>query len=113
VPNSAYTVGMACYRSKSVRQRATLELSIVGELDRHGAAALLREVEQFVEQQGKVIRLDLRGVSHLEKVAAKALLCSLRSLRARGVRMLLTRPSAPVRQVFALLGLDCFLLLVA
>lgn len=92
------------------RQRGTVEVTLSGEFDLSTAALLVREVEQRLEEGGRVFRVDLRHVSFLDSAGVKALLCCLRSVRVRGGRLLLTRPSAPVRRVFEALGFECFLL---
>ena len=95
-------IKVACYRK-------AVEVSLTGELDIRTASQLVREIEQRLQEGGRVFRVDLRNVSFLDSVGVKALLCCLRSVRVRGGRMLLTRPSSQVRKVFAALGLECFL----
>lgn len=94
---------------KALRQGRNLEISVTGELDQRVARRLVSQLERFIEQGVRVIRVDLRGVSFLDSAGVKALLCCLRKLRALGGRLLLTRPSQPVRRIFAALGLDSFL----
>lgn len=98
---------------KALRQGRSLEVSLTGELDQRVARRLLSQLERFVEQGVRVIRIDLRGVSFLDSAGVKALLCSMRSLRKLGGRLLLTRPSMPVRKVFSALGLESFLVSTA
>ena len=94
---------------KALRHGRSLELSLTGELDQRVARRLLVQLERYIEKGVRVIRVDLRGVSFLNGAGVKALLCCMRSLRALGGRMLLTRPSQPVRRVFCALGLESFL----
>lgn len=91
------------------RHRNLAELTLTGELDLATAALLVHEVDQMLTEGARVIRIDLRNVSFLDSAGVKALLCSLRSARARSGRMLLTRPSTAVRRVFTALGFECFL----
>lgn len=98
-----------CLEIATRRHGRTLEITLIGELDMPLAVRLLRGVEQFIEQGVLVVRVDLRGVSFLESGGVKALLCTQRSLRTRGGRLLLTRPSTSVRRIFGALGLDSFL----
>lgn len=92
------------------RHQRTVELSLTGELDLGTAALLVREIEQRLEDGARVFRVDLRNVSFLDSAGVKALLCCLRSVRVRGGRMLLARPSTQVRRIFSALGFECFLL---
>jgi anti-sigma B factor antagonist len=98
---------------KALRQGRTLEVSLTGELDQRVARRLVNQLERFIEQGVRVIRVDLRGVSFLDSAGVKALLCCMRRLRAAGGRLLLIRPSQAVRKVFAALGLDSFLVSAA
>lgn len=91
------------------RHLRTVEISLTGEFDLGSASLLVGEIEQRLEDGARVFRVDLRNVSFLDSAGVKALLCCLRSVRVRGGRLLLARPSSPVRRVFAALGLDCFL----
>ena len=101
---------MKFVKIKTAHQGTTIELTITGELDQRVAASLKRDLDQFIEQGIQVIRIDLRGVSFVDSSAVKAMLCSMRSLRAQGGHLLLTRPSLSVRRIFSALGLDCFLI---
>ncbi|MBX3171053.1 MAG: STAS domain-containing protein [Candidatus Eremiobacteraeota bacterium] len=92
------------------RQRRTVDVVLTGEFDLNTASMLVRDIEQRLEEGARVFRIDLRNVSFLDSAGVKALLCCLRSVRVRGGRLLLTRPSSPVRKVFAALGFECFLL---
>lgn len=98
---------------KALRQGRSLEVRLTGELDQRMAKRLLSQLERFVEQGVRVIRIDLQGVSFLDSTGVKALLCCMRALRKLGGRLLLTRPSLPVRKVFQALRLECFLVQTA
>lgn len=92
------------------RHRKTVDVTLTGEFDVNTAAVLVRDIEQRLDEGARVFRVDLRNVSFLDSAGVKALLCCLRSVRVRGGRMLLARPSTQVRKIFAALGFECFLM---
>ncbi len=100
---------MSFLKIEMERHRKTVDISLTGEFDLNSAGLLVGSIDQSLEQGARVFRVDLRNVSFLDSVGVKALLCCLRSVRARGGRLLLTRPSSQVRKVFSALGFDCFL----
>ena len=100
---------MSYAKMELVRHRGTVEVTLTGEFDLGTASMLVRDIQQRLDEGVRVFRVDLRNVSFLDSAGVKALLCSLRSVRAHRGRMLLTRPSTQVRKVFTALGFECFL----
>jgi anti-anti-sigma factor len=70
-----------------------------GELDIGATGVLVAACRDGVD------RIDLRGVTFLDSSGVRELMRAHRSVRTRGLDLVLVSPSAPVRRVLALLGL--------
>ena len=81
----------------------------IGTLRVEGEMTIYRAVElkDLIFTPGPAVPvLDLSGVTELDTAGVQLLLLAQRDARARGGELRLQAPSAPVREVLDLLGLD-------
>lgn len=91
----------------TVDERAdAVHLVILGELDLATTPRLEQELREVEATDAKMIVLDLDGVDFLDSTGLRALLEADARSRATGSRLTLTRGSAQVRRLFALVGAD-------
>ncbi len=83
-------------------------LALSGELTIYRAAELKAEL-LAAAALGESPVLDLAEVSEIDTAGVQLLLLAQREAAARGAALTLTRPSAAVREVFALLELEAHL----
>lgn len=82
---------------------------ISGEIDIASASWLRETLLLAIRRHGPAICVDLQKVTFLDCSGVNVLLATACRARLEGGRMQVIRPSAPVRRVIALLGLQAVL----
>jgi anti-anti-sigma factor len=84
-------------------------LAVAGEIDRHCAGRLLEHSLGAVREHGPRLSIDLAGVTFMDCGGVEALLAIRRRNHLMGGYLWVISPSASVRRVFGILGLDAVL----
>jgi anti-anti-sigma factor len=84
------------------------QLQLSGELDYFSALQLLDWADAFTRNHGhgRVVVMDLAGLSFCDAGGISAMLKIHRSLTADGARLVVRGAAGPVRKVFAITGAD-------
>ena len=109
VPALAIPVANATAAAPAVAASGAPVLALTGELSIYQAQELKKTLLDAV-QPGATLALDLSGVTALDTAGVQLLLLAQRTAQARQGDVRVTQPSAPVREVLALLRLDAQLL---
>ena len=91
------------------RHGDTATLAVAGEVDWHCAGRLLERTLGAVREHGPRLTIDLAGVTFMDCGGVEALLNIQRRNHLMGGHLRVASPSAPVRRVFGILGLDAVL----
>jgi anti-anti-sigma factor len=84
-------------------------MAVAGEVDRHGAGRLLERSLGAVREHGPWLTIDLAGVTFMDCGGVEVLLTIRCRSHLMGGQLWMISPSAPVRRVFGILGLDAVL----
>jgi anti-sigma B factor antagonist len=75
-----------------------------GELDLSGACGLLADLRPAVEQAGRAVVVDLRGLTFLDCSGVTALVEAREAIQPEGVELVLAAPTRPVARLLSLTG---------
>ena len=81
-------------------------LHVGGEIDLHTAPALREAALEALRQHGPTLRLDLGEVTFMDSTGIEVLLATRRRAELEGGSMTLCRPTAPVRRILEVTGLE-------
>ena len=82
-------------------------VALDGEFDLETAPAVARALRDLIEDQGHLdVVLDLGAVSFIDSIGIRTVLDARRSLCERNGRFTIVDPSAAVRRVLRILGLN-------
>jgi stage II sporulation protein AA (anti-sigma F factor antagonist) len=84
-------------------------LVVAGELDVSSGPALEHSVARVLDGQGEEFRIDMSALVFMDSTGARSLVRVHRRLESIGRRLVLVSPTAPVRRVIDLLGLDALI----
>jgi anti-anti-sigma factor len=92
------------------RSGTSVEVSLVGELDLSTADTLSALLEEIVAEGPRNVAVDVRGVSFVDSSGIKSLVEVATSASRIGCSFVVRSPTSSTRQVFAICGVDGFLL---
>jgi anti-sigma B factor antagonist len=97
-----------CHCNVTIRRRGLdVVVALDGELDLATAPAVARALRDLIEDQGHLdVVLDLGAVSFIDSIGIRTILDARRSLCVRNGRFTIVDPSAAVRRVLRILGLN-------
>lgn len=84
-------------------------LAVAGDVDRCCAGRLMERSLGAVREHGPWLTIDLAGVTFMDCGGVEALLTIRCQSHLMGGQLWVISPSAPVRRVFGILGLDAVL----
>ena len=85
--------------------RPGVRLTLAGELDASSAPELDRRLRELSEEGNPQVILDLSGLSFVDSAGVSVLIRAKHDAEEKGYALVLSRPTAQVQGVFALLGL--------
>ncbi|WP_030345934.1 STAS domain-containing protein [Streptomyces sp. NRRL S-1022] len=81
-------------------------VTVSGQLDLHTAQGLADALEPLLGGRDQAVLVDLSGVTFLDSTGLTCLITAYRTARTTGARLALIAPSAPVRTMLELTGVD-------
>ncbi len=85
-------------------ESATLRVS--GEIDLTSAPKLDDEIQSLIEQSVRTLTLDLSSVAFMDSTGLRVLLKASKLLESSGGKVVLLKPSEPVRRLLEVSGLE-------
>jgi anti-sigma B factor antagonist len=97
-----------CHCNVAIRRRGLdVVVALDGELDLATAPAVARALRDLIEDQGHLdVVLDLGAVTFIDSIGIRTVLDARSALCARRGRFTIVDPSAAVRRVLRILGLN-------
>lgn len=81
-------------------------IRVSGEVDLYSSPELRKKILKNIPSSGRVLAVDLSGVTYIDSSGVATLVEGLRSAREQGAGFVLVSPSSAVRQVLELARLD-------
>jgi len=81
-------------------------LRVGGEIDLTSAPKLDEEIQSLIEQSVTKLTLDLSSVAFMDSTGLRVLLKASKLLEGHGGKVVLRKPSEPVRRLLEVSGLD-------
>jgi anti-sigma B factor antagonist len=92
------------------RSEDTVVVSLIGEVDLSSAGALSALLEGIVAERPPNVAVDVSGVSFLDSSGIKCLMDVAMSASTTGCTLVVRSPTTAIEHVFAICGVDDFLL---
>ena len=91
------------------RLGGVLTIALRGPLDVAAGAALAETLEDTIVESDRAVILDFAGVHSIGSAGLRVVLSTAAHLEKRDAKLVLCRPSEPVRRVLRVTGIERFL----
>jgi anti-anti-sigma factor len=81
-------------------------IRVTGRVDAGNYAELENKLKEYIDGGKKHLVLELDGIEYLSSAGVRVLISTQKSLKPRGGRVVIAQPSARVKDVLQLAGVD-------